>query len=292
MPEGRERPVSLLLSLSLFLLPLLIVGTAYILFPKSESESESELKLKSNSTSLRVREKRSREKSSSTMQAAKPVIKRSINAVATTVASAVKTPSSLLVLSLGNPPEYDGTRHSVGHYVLEKMQARWRATTTRVGRYDASYTQIGECKVWFYRVPGFMNLSGKSVMPFYKEFVRLAGVDVADADKTKTVVLFDELDVALGAVKVRKEGASHRGHNGLRSIQSQSALGKRYTGVQIGIGRNYNGDKNTPGVVANYVLGKFTPEERAVVDDDVVERVMTVVEECVRGKYVYDKVGN
>lgn len=208
-----------------------------------------------------------------------------------------KPPHRLLVLSLGNPKEYDGTRHSVGHYILQKLVSRYRCQETRVGRFTSYvlHNHKENCDVWFYRVPGYMNLSGKGVSPFYEAFCKSNLRADADADSkaedTSVVVLFDELDVDLGKVKIRKRNSSHRGHNGLRSIQSSSRIGKEYTGIQIGIGRNYAGDKNTPGVVANYVLSKFTPQEKEVLDDIVVGKVQDIIDEmCADGKWVHDRL--
>lgn len=194
-----------------------------------------------------------------------------------------RLPQRLLVLSLGNPAEYDGTRHSVGHHILSRLISRTQAQSTVIGRYHTHRTTIETTDVWFYHVPGYMNLSGKSVAPFFKAFTSKMG-------ESSVVVLFDELDLDLGKVKVRKQGLSHRGHNGLRNIQSASPIGKAYTGIQLGIGRYYSGDKRTPGVVANYVLSKFKQDEREVLDDVVVDKVLDIINEmCVNGKYVFDK---
>lgn len=208
---------------------------------------------------------------------------------AATASTTVKTPTlppRLLVLSLGNPPEYDGTRHSVGHYVLSRLVRRLHAMDTRVGRYE-SFVVRGEDKpdIWLYRVPGYMNLSGKSAAPFIRAFNSTVG-------PAEVVVLFDELDLDLGKVRVRKRGSSHRGHNGLRDIQRVNEIGKEYTGLQIGIGRYYNGDKHADGVVAKYVLSKFRNEEREVIDDVVVDRVILQLEEMQAGKYIYERVKN
>lgn len=215
----------------------------------------------------------------------------------------LKRPTRLLVLSLGNPKEYDGTRHSVGHYILSKLILRYNCQNERVGRFE-SYVKrdFHGCDIWFYRVPGFMNLSGKGVTPFYDSFLKLPSnnnstdnpidnsIDNSD-NLTSIVILFDELDVELGDVKIRKKNSSHRGHNGLRNIQQQSKIIKEYTGIQIGIGRNYQGDKNTPGVVANYVLSKFTDLEKKILDDQVVGKVQDIIENiCEKGKYINDRI--
>lgn len=213
--------------------------------------------------------------------------KSAINAATSTTTKVHKGPSNLLVLSLGNPSEYDGTRHSVGHYVLKKLISRYRCQDVRVGRFNSFVSRDNHgCDIWFYRVPGFMNLSGKSVSPFFEAFC-----NQQNEKDIPVVILFDELDVDLGKVKVRKMNSSHRGHNGLRSIQANSKIGKKYTGLQIGIGRNYSGDKNTPGVVANYVLSKFKNEEKEVLDDIVTDRVKDILDEmCEEGKYINEKL--
>lgn len=199
----------------------------------------------------------------------------------------IRKPTNLLILSLGNPKEYNGTRHSIGHYVLDKLQNRYRSMPTRIGRFEISNHIINDTNLWFYRVPGYMNLSGKSVTPFFKEFTnKFKGEDT----DFQTVILFDELDVDLGLVKIRKINSSHRGHNGLRDIQASSNIGKNYTGLQLGIGRYYNGDRTKPGVVADYVLSKFKPNEFEIIDDQLVDKVMDILEEMTNGKYIYDKL--
>lgn len=204
-----------------------------------------------------------------------------------------------MILSLGNPKEYDGTRHSVGHYILQKLIKKYDCKEERIGRFESFFKKDNYgCDLFFYRVPGFMNLSGKGVTPFYDAFSKLTkyntnntNINNSDNELTSVIILFDELDVKLGDVKIRKKNSSHRGHNGLRSIQNQSKIGKEYTGIQIGIGRNYEGDKNTPGVVANYVLSKFNNSEIDILDDEVVYKIKEIIDlMCEKGKYFNDRL--
>lgn len=194
----------------------------------------------------------------------------------------MRRPSNLLLLSLGNPSEYNGTRHSVGHYVLNKVASRLHAESARIGRFDVKFVKADNdlTNIWMFNVPGYMNLSGKSVSSFYKQYLNTINNNLTE---NPVIILHDELDVELGKIKIRKQGSSHRGHNGLRNYQL--VIGKQYTGVQIGIGRNY--DDND---VAKYVLSKFKHQENEVLDDIVVDKVIDFLKECSNGKYVYDKL--
>lgn len=79
-------------------------------------------------------------------------------------------------------------------------------------------------------------------------------------------------------------------HHQLLDRSIQERIGKEYTGVQIGIGRNYSGDKNTPGVVADYVLSKFKPDERDVIDEETFPQLEKLINEMRKGKYIYEKL--
>lgn len=190
-----------------------------------------------------------------------------------TILDQMSLPKRLLVLSLGNPPAYDGTRHSVGHLMLKLVCTRLGAQPNRTGSFNTHETEIDDTRVTFYRVPGYMNESGKSLNPFYKIWKSRTKKEIEDT----VIILHDELDVDVGKIKVRSPGRSHRGHNGLRSIQASSPIGKDYVSFQIGIGRNYSGDRQTPGVVANYVLSKFTPKERLTIESETLDKVVDAI---------------
>lgn len=224
---------------------------------------------------------------------------------ATPVVTRVLDPGPLLlVASIGNPSKYDGTRHSVGHYTMKKLVDMYAAAEVPVGRFvchsvadETVEVVVGgkrrqgfqplhsKSQVLFYRCPGYMNVSGGSLRPFYSEAVKYARSQNRDL---RMVVLFDELDLDVGKVKVRKQGSSHRGHNGLRDIQAK--IGKAYTGVQIGIGREYAGDKAQEGVVADYVLSKFTQQQLETIDDKSIPQVRALLEEFRVGRYVNDSL--
>ena len=95
----------------------------------------------------------------------------------------------------------------------------------------------------------------------------------------RTIVVFDELDLPLGAVRLR-EGGGAGGHNGLKSIIAES--GAEFARVRIGIGRPLDGDEPTrdPDLVANYVLADPVGAERTTLEEttryaaDAVEAIV------------------
>lgn len=110
-----------------------------------------------------------------------------------------------------------------------------------------------------------MNISGVGVAAAWREFLK----GVREGEEARLVVVHDELEGALGAVKVRDGALSVKGHNGLKSIKEQ-LKGAPYMRIGVGIGRPISRE---PNAVANYVLKKMSPVERAKVEGSV-PRVM------------------
>ncbi len=90
------------------------------------------------------------------------------------------------------------------------------------------------------------------------------------------MVLHDDLDLALGKVRVKIGGGS-AGHNGLNSIDS--TIGKPYMRLRLGIGRPENKGHET----ADYVLGKFGKEEMIQVGK-INEKVSDLIGELLEGE--------
>lgn len=167
-----------------------------------------------------------------------------------------------LVVGLGNPgPKYAGHRHNVGFRVVAHLAERVGAPAAK-SKFKGLYTRatVGGRDAVLLLPQTFMNLSGESVRPAV-DFFQVAPEDV--------IVVHDELDLPFGEVRI-KVGGGLAGHNGLRSI-AQHLGTQSFLRVRFGIGRPRSGP------VVPYVLGDFSVDERAVLDD-ALERASSAVE--------------
>ena len=169
----------------------------------------------------------------------------------------------LFVASLGNPlPAYRNTFHSAGHTLLSSLQqflgyppfSKDRAYANGLTSRGSSFT------LW--QSPTLMNVSGPAVAMAWKTFLK----DVPQEERlhARLVIIHDELENSLGAIKV-KQGGSARGHNGLKSVMN-SLGGNAFTKIGIGIGRPESRDSRS---VADYVLKKMTTAEIQKISDGV-----------------------
>lgn len=155
-----------------------------------------------------------------------------------------------LLVGLGNPGgQYAGNRHNIGFMALDAI-ARAHGITQFRNKHGGQLAEgsIGGEKVILLKPQTFMNRSGDSVQQV-AQFYKIAPSDV--------IVLYDELDLAAGKVRV-KTGGGNGGHNGLRSIDPQIGVG--YKRVRLGIGH--------PGkeFVTHHVLGDFAKADQEWVE--------------------------
>ena len=151
-----------------------------------------------------------------------------------------------LLVGLGNPgSQYEGNRHNIGFMALDAI-AREHSITQFRSKHSGLLAEgsIGGEKVILLKPQTFMNRSGDSVQQVAK-FYKIEPADI--------VVLYDELDLTPGKVRV-KIGGGNGGHNGLRSIDPQ--VGLNYKRVRLGIG--HPGKEN----VTHHVLGDFAKADQ------------------------------
>ena len=158
----------------------------------------------------------------------------------------------IIIAGLGNPgPKYANNRHNAGFMAADAIASRhsFSPWSRKFHGEIATGTIAGE-RVLLLKPQTFMNLSGQAVGEAMR-FHKLTPAEV--------IVLYDELDLAPGKVRV-KTGGGAGGHNGIKSIDAH--IGKEYRRVRIGIGH--------PGVkelVHAHVLGDFAKPDREWVDD-------------------------
>jgi PTH1 family peptidyl-tRNA hydrolase len=172
-----------------------------------------------------------------------------------------------VVVGLGNPgPEYRDTRHNVGQRVLDHL-ATGDLRATRWQRDDGTLLAEGRWRggtVRLVKPQAFMNVSG----PVVARALRRHGADHHDL-----ILVYDDIDLPLGKVRVRIKGSAG-GHNGVRSVIE--ALGTSdIRRVKLGIGR-----PDSRADVPDHVLTGFEPDELPAVEAAVAEaaqRVLTLV---------------
>lgn len=176
-----------------------------------------------------------------------------------------------LVAGLGNPgPGYAGTRHNVGHLVVDlladRIGAQWRRH--RTGRADTAEGRVGapgagaSARVVLLKGRCYMNESGGPVA---------AVASYLSVDVARLVVVHDELDLDFSTLRVKQSGGDN-GHNGLRSLRRSLGSGN-FARVRVGIGRPPG--RQDP---ADYVLSAWSGAQRRELDL-VVGRAADAVED-------------
>ncbi|HEX6495738.1 MAG TPA: aminoacyl-tRNA hydrolase [Acidobacteriaceae bacterium] len=180
-----------------------------------------------------------------------------------------------LVVGLGNPGiEYQWTPHNAGFLAIDRLAERAGAVVNnRRCRALTATMRIAGCEVLLAKPETFMNLSGLSVRALVEEF-GIGSEAGGDAKRSPSLlVLYDELALPLGTLRVRAGGSSG-GHNGARSING--ALGtEEWARIRIGVGPDGLETASRRG--KDYLLTPMRKKELAVLDD-VLDRVAEAVE--------------
>lgn len=158
-----------------------------------------------------------------------------------------------LVVGLGNPGrEYENTRHNVGFQLLDYIAVNKGLEFSR-NKFNSEYleTNINGEKVFFVKPLSYMNLSGSVV----SKFVSFYKINLDDI-----LIIQDDLDMNFGKIRIVYNSSSG-GHNGIKDIER--CLGtKKYARLKIGIANDKSIDTK------DYVLGKFSDEEKKVLEED------------------------
>ena len=170
-------------------------------------------------------------------------------------------PGPFLVVGLGNPGlEYFWTPHNAGFMAIDRIAAgEGVVVANRRCRAVTATCRIAGREVVLAKPETFMNLSGSSVAALIGEF---------EADPARDLlVIYDELDLALGTLKIR-EGGSPAGHNGARSVTA--ALGtEEWLRLRIGVGPDLPPEAKAAGrrPGRDYLLSPLRKAELAVLDE-------------------------
>jgi PTH1 family peptidyl-tRNA hydrolase len=162
-----------------------------------------------------------------------------------------------LVVGLGNPgDEYAATRHNAGFMLVDRLARAWGVELRgRLFKARTALARRGGDEIFLVEPKTFMNRSGSAVRQ------AMAGKDVP---AERLVVAYDDLDIPLGEIRVRKKGRPGT-HKGMISIAGEIRTDE-FPRIRIGIGPCPAGRD-----AADYVLEPFRRDERPLVDKSLEE---------------------
>lgn len=168
-----------------------------------------------------------------------------------------------IIVGLGNPGKpYEQTRHNIGFDVIDALAKKWDAPLTNA-KFNGIYATVHrpEGKVLLVKPLTYMNLSGECVGPL---------MDYFDIDVEDLIVIYDDLDLETGKLRLRQKGSAG-GHNGIKSLIQHLGT-QEFNRIRVGVSRPPAGMK-----VADYVLSKFSKEDQGVIGD-AIDKSMGAVE--------------
>lgn len=192
----------------------------------------------------------------------------------------------ILIVGLGNPgKKYEGTRHNVGFAVLDKLAAEIKAQFKMSERYNAEIAEetvqfaTKRVRVMLVKPQTFMNNSGEAVAKIV-QFYKFRTDD-------QVWVVHDDIDIDLGTIRVRISGSS-AGQKGIESIIKKLGTDK-FVRFRVGIkpatdpaSATANSGKQTK-PAEEFVLEKFRPEEKKVIEGEIKKAVEMLFECMDRG---------
>ena len=174
-----------------------------------------------------------------------------------------------LIVGLGNPGDgYAMTRHNVGFRVASTLAKRARAEfDTKSADSRIAEGSLGQSKIAIARPQTFMNDSGRAVRKL---------LDRYRIEPSSMIVVFDEVDLQLGRVRIREKGGPGT-HNGMRSIVG--VVGEGFPRVRVGVAPRDPAREIAD--LAEYVLAPFDQDERDEADR-VIGKASEAIEVAVR----------
>ncbi|MGM9619443.1 MAG: aminoacyl-tRNA hydrolase [Oscillospiraceae bacterium] len=175
---------------------------------------------------------------------------------------------SWLLVCLGNPGrEYAETRHNVGFLAADLLSREKGVKVERLKfRALTGTVTLGGEKVLVMKPQTFMNLSGEAVgqaARFYK------------LPPQRVLVIQDDVALPLGKLRIRANGSAG-GHNGLKSIIAHLGS-EEFPRIKVGVGAPQHPEHE----MVDWVIGKFTPAERKVLDQ-ALQRAVDAAECVIR----------
>lgn len=169
-----------------------------------------------------------------------------------------------LIVGLGNPEQdYGKTRHNMGFDTINKIANQYGIEVNKK-KFDSLYGEgrIEQEKVILLKPQTYMNLSGKAIL----EVVQFYKIPMEDV-----LVIYDDMDIEPGHIKIRKKGGAGS-HNGMKSVV-QELQTEDFARIRVGIGKPQFKDD-----MINYVIGIVPEEERTKLEEGTTKAKESIIE--------------
>lgn len=173
-----------------------------------------------------------------------------------------------LIVGLGNPgKEYENTRHNIGFEVIDRLSTMLDSPVNK-SKFSGLYTKTRykSQTIYLLKPLSYMNRSGGPTRNL---------ADYFDIPAEDIIVIYDDMDIEFGQIKIRKKGSAG-GHNGMKSIinhlQSQD-----FPRIRIGIGR-----RDLKEELTNFVLSRFSKDDQKQMDiavENAANAALAIVDE-------------
>ena len=165
-----------------------------------------------------------------------------------------------LIVGLGNPGrQYEDTRHNIGFMALDRLAADSGIAFQSSPKWQCHLAKLPDSGPLLLKPQTFMNLSGRAIrqlLAFHKW------------PPESMLVIYDDASMPLGRLRFREKGSAG-GHNGIKSIIEHLGTDS-FPRLKIGIG------ESQPGNMTGHVLGKFSPDERPLVENTLATALEAV----------------
>jgi PTH1 family peptidyl-tRNA hydrolase len=165
-----------------------------------------------------------------------------------------------LIVGLGNPgKKYDQTRHNVGFEVVDQLAQRWQIRLAENRKFQGEYGEghgPHRDKIRLLKPLTYMNLSGQSIR---------AATDWFKLPAESVLVVYDEMDLPLGKIRLRLSGSAG-GHNGMKSAIAHLNT-QNFPRLRIGIGKPQLAATTSEPNPISHVLGQFSREEGQMLNE-------------------------
>ena len=159
------------------------------------------------------------------------------------------------IVGLGNPGiQYENTRHNAGFITIDYLARKYSIDVRKI-KFKSLIGQgvISGQKIMLVKPQTYMNNSGEAIREIYKYF---------DFDHDKLIVIYDDIDIDFGSIRIRKKGSAGT-HNGMKSIIYNLEFDD-FPRIKVAVGK-----KPSYMDLANFVLSGFSKQEVKIVEDEV-----------------------